>query len=195
MASPVDMFCNTTDLILKAPTTQSTTIDQESAMPRDICADVVFGRKSSNPIMYRLACEEVHDWKHESDLIVEILDEQPLRGLGGDKWTDDQGVGDINRGRLYHAVMTYYPVPGLQVPDPVDVAVKWVRGKRAIMSLRREAEMYDGPLIPLQGQVVPIFGGLFTVTTQDGCDIGCSILEWCPDNDHTTFEKPTEEEL
>ena len=55
--------------------------------------------------------------------------------------------------------------------------------------------MYDGPLIPLQGQVVPIFGGLFTVTTQDGFDIGCSILEWCPDNDHTTFEKPTEEEL
>lgn len=105
MASPVDMFCNTTDLILKAPTTQSTTIDQESAMPRDICADVVFGRKSSNPIMYRLACEEVHDWKHESDLIVEILDEQPLRGLGGDKWTDDQGVGDINRGRLYHAMI------------------------------------------------------------------------------------------
>ena len=81
------------------------------------------------------------------------------------------------------------------MPDPVDVAVKWVRGKRAIASLHREAEMYDGPLYSLQGQVVPIFAGIFTATTRDGFDIGCLILEWCPGNDHTTFGKPTEDEL
>ncbi|KAI1793975.1 hypothetical protein LXA43DRAFT_875043, partial [Ganoderma leucocontextum] len=52
--------------------------------------------------------------------------------------------------------------------------------------LRKEAEIYDGPLFHLQREEVPIFGGLFTETTQDGYDVGCLILEWCPGNDHTT---------
>ncbi|TBU34481.1 hypothetical protein BD311DRAFT_649746 [Dichomitus squalens] len=91
--------------------------------------------------------------------------------------------------------MKYYPVPNLDPPEPVEVAVKWVRGQRAIDSLRREALMYDGPLADLQGTVVPIFGGFFTGTVQEGYHVGCLILEWCPQNDHTTFGKPTEEEL
>ncbi|KAI0673564.1 hypothetical protein C8Q78DRAFT_931675, partial [Trametes maxima] len=60
--------------------------------------------------------------------------------------------------------------------------------------LRREAEMYTGPLKELQGKVVPIFYGFFTGNA-DGVDIGCIVLEWCPHNDWVTFGKPEEDEL
>lgn len=146
-------------------------------MPQDIRVDIVFGRNTPNTVVYRLACDKAYQWKHGSDLIVRTSHERSPRRLSGDRWTDDQGVGDINRGQLYHAVMTYYLQPHGEVPDPVDVAVKWVWGKRAIASLRREAELYDGSLYLLQGQIVPIFGGLFTAATRDGFDIGCLILE------------------
>ncbi|KAI0718850.1 hypothetical protein C8T65DRAFT_556750, partial [Cerioporus squamosus] len=60
--------------------------------------------------------------------------------------------------------------------------------------LRREAKMYDNVLFDLQGSAVPTFYGLF-VGMQDGVQVGCMVLEWCPGNDPVTEGKPTEDVL
>ena len=189
------MHLLTTEVPLPSPLLMPTIFRQQLAMPTNVYVDVVFGRGSDHPVMYRLMSDDAYEPEHVGDVILEISDQQPSRRLGGDYWIDDQTVGDVNRGRLYRATLKCYPVPGHDVPDPVDVAVKWVRGRHAIASLRKEAIMYNGPLADLQGEVVPICGGFFTGTVKEGYHIGCLILEWCPQNEHTTFGKPTEEEL
>ncbi|OBZ68364.1 hypothetical protein A0H81_11640 [Grifola frondosa] len=60
---------------------------------------------------------------------------------------------------------------------PVDVAVKWARGKVAVESLQYEAGMYVDPaLTSLQGTVVPKFYG-FYFSTDEHVDIACLVLD------------------
>ena len=200
-------------LTLPLPTTNHPT------MPK-VAIDVAFGRESEHPVMYVLRPDKTHSALFDENLILTISDRAPRR-LGGDGWSNDQQAGDINRGWLYHGILKTYPRLGHarardhadewsvsspstpssasfnvgSVPLPeTEVAVKWVRGTRAIESLRREARMYDRVLGPVQGSAVPIFYGLF-VNRQDGVDVGCLLLEWCPGNDPVAVGKPTEDVL
>ncbi|RPD65000.1 hypothetical protein L226DRAFT_607270 [Lentinus tigrinus ALCF2SS1-7] len=185
-------------------------------MPR-ITIDVAFGRGSEHPVMYVLKPEKTLRALHEDNLILKISDRVPHR-LGGDGWRSDQLTGDINRGWLYHGVLKTYPKAahslardsgrsmsspssgssrgGFATPPQAElqVAVKWVRGMRAIESLRREARMYDSVLWPLQGSAVPNFYGLF-VGMENDVEVGCLLLEWCPGNDPVAAGKPTADVL
>lgn len=81
--------------------------------------------------------------------------------------------------RMYHAVLEAYnsPLRGGTVP-PLQVAVKWVRGRQAVDRLCTEAGFYQNELRHLQGTVVPIFYGCYTARIE-GVDVGCLVLEWC----------------
>lgn len=81
--------------------------------------------------------------------------------------------------RVYHAVLEVYNSPLRGTPiSPMQVAVKWVRGRQAVERLCREAGFYQNELRHLQGTVVPIFHGCYTANIE-GVDVGCLILEWC----------------
>ncbi|KAI0756576.1 hypothetical protein C8Q80DRAFT_1116034 [Daedaleopsis nitida] len=152
-------------------------------MPK-IYVDIAFGRNSEHPVMYSLPLDRGSRSTHETNLIVIISDKSPRR-LGGHGWKVDPVTGEVNRGWLHHGKMIAYPKGGntsYHVPE-MEVAVKWVRGQRAIESLRKETRMYEDVLRPLQGVVVPVFYGLFTGKTQDGMDVACMLMEWCPGND------------
>lgn len=164
----------------------------QPAMPK-IYVDIAFGRGTTNPVMYSLPLDKSNKSMHENNLFVAISDRAPRR-LVGDGWKADPVSGEVNGGWLYHGVLKGYP-RSRNFPhslSDMQVAVKWVRGQRAIESLRREARMYDDVLRPLQGTVVPTFYGFFA-GRKDGIDVGCMLLEWCPGNDPATSGKPTEE--
>ena len=81
--------------------------------------------------------------------------------------------------RVYHAVLEAYNSPLRGFPlSPMQVAVKWVRGRPAVERLCVEAGFYQRELRHLQGIVVPVFYGCYTANVE-GVDVGCLILEWC----------------
>ncbi|KAI0688135.1 hypothetical protein BC835DRAFT_1285323 [Cytidiella melzeri] len=81
--------------------------------------------------------------------------------------------------RVFHAVLEGYNSPLRGAPfSPVQVAVKWVRGRQAVDRLRHEAKLYQNELRPLQGKVVPILYGCYAGNVE-GVDVGCLVLEWC----------------
>ncbi|KAI0076807.1 hypothetical protein K474DRAFT_1597267 [Panus rudis PR-1116 ss-1] len=61
---------------------------------------------------------------------------------------------------------------------PVQVAIKWARGRESIRTLEQEYEVYEETLKPLQGSVVPICYGLFAGRVE-GEYVACLVLEWC----------------
>lgn len=69
-------------------------------------------------------------------------------------------------------------------------ALKFAMRTDLLDDLRREAFVYDEPLLELQGQSIPRCFGLFTGTSPDsGEEIGCLVLELCEGCIDTPFDK------
>lgn len=136
-------------------------------MPRGSSIDIIFDRST----VYRLWASE----KKSPDLIARLTTEFVYHN----ETQQDPLYGPLNGSRIYHAILETYQSP-LVVPQqqPLQVAVKWVRGQYAIDKLRYEAALYTEELLPLQGDVVPKFYGIFAANI-DGVAVGCLVLEWC----------------
>ncbi|KAH9937354.1 uncharacterized protein B0H18DRAFT_1206218 [Fomitopsis serialis] len=87
--------------------------------------------------------------------------------------------GALNVSQVYHATLETYQSPVARSrADPIEVAVKWVRGSLGVEKMRYEAALYKGKLKHLQGDVVPRCYGFFTGEV-DGEVSGCLVLERC----------------
>ena len=150
-------------------------------------------------------------WMHGTDLILEISESRkyPPRRLGSGKWSDDYRKGEVNCGLLFHGFLRPRSDNAHQLggspfrngrsnntnsTNGIEVAVKWVHGPQAVQSLRSETVMYEGPLRKLQGFFVPTMYGMFS-GREDGTEVGCMVMEWCPGNDSATRGRPSPEKL
>ncbi|KAH9950919.1 hypothetical protein B0H21DRAFT_720424 [Amylocystis lapponica] len=143
-------------------------------------ADIVFDRAT----VYRF-------WSRpnmQKDIIVKILPGQIVRG-------DEHPVlGRIDK-RVFRAVLeTYKPPVTKETPQalPIDVAVKWARGKKGVDKLRYEAATYQDYLEPIQGTVVPRFYGFYTATV-DRVEVACLVLEWIAEDPKMNIDEDEHE--
>ncbi|KAH9950922.1 hypothetical protein B0H21DRAFT_720435 [Amylocystis lapponica] len=99
-------------------------------------------------------------------------------------------LGRIDK-RVFRAVLETYNSPvtkeTLQAL-PIDVAVKWARGKKGVDKLCYEAAIYQDYLQSIQGSIVPRFYGFYTATIDD-VQVACLVLEWIEEDPKTSIDE------